>query len=178
MSKAKPNLIVWRINRGDNRPSCFPFTIDITTEVVGSHTDLTQKFVLFLSEPHLSANVFQINIKTVKKIKQSFSSHKNQCSAERKRRRRRRSEHSQSQIRLAKEDENLWKWHRKQSNCFCFWLPSNDIYIYCNVMHVSGKLFNALISNDVQYGLTLSNVIGNIVVKTTNLSHNFFCHKL
>ena len=67
MSKAKPNLIVWRINRGDDRPSCFPFTIDITTEVVGSHTDLTQKFVLFLSEPHLSANVFQINIKTVKK---------------------------------------------------------------------------------------------------------------
>ena len=52
------------------------------------------------------------------------------------------------------------------------------IYIYCNVMHVSGKLFNALISNDVQYGLTLSNVIGNKVVKTTNLSHNFFCHKL
>ena len=59
-----------------------------------------------------------------------------------------------------------------------YWYIYIYIYIYCNVTHVSGKLFNAVISNDVQYGLTLSNVIGNKVVKTTNLSHNFVCHKI
>lgn len=48
------NLVVGRIDSGDDWATCLPLTINVTAEIFRSQTNLLQKLVLFLLETHLS----------------------------------------------------------------------------------------------------------------------------